>query len=523
MGKIKYKNEKKTTQLASKQNILLILADDMGYSDINCYGGEINTPNLNRLSKNGIRYTQFYNTARCCPSRASLLTGLHPHQTGVGYMTYCPTGLDGYSGDLNFNCVTIAEVLQANNYSTYMCGKWHVSRFDKACDPKHSWPSQRGFDSFYGIITGASNYFNPGETESNTLLFRGNKPIIASKNGYYITDAFSDEMSNYLIQHNETQSEKPFFAYLSYTAPHWPLQALPEDIKKYEGNFDKGWDNLRERRYERMINMGIIPKNWRLSPRDPDVQEWEKEKNKIWQTRRMEVYAAQVESMDRGIGKVLKTLEEINQIENTLILFLSDNGACHEELPENNTSVMPGGEEIYQSYGLPWANLSNTPFREYKYYVHEGGIATPLIIHWPQGINSKGELRHQPGQLTDIMATCLDVAGIQYPTYFSNHNIYPLEGYSLMSTFKGKYNNKENLFFEHQGNRAARRGEWKLVSKYPGPWELYNIKEDGTELENQILKYSEKAKKLIKLYKKWTTRCHVKPWDYVTKCIKEFN
>jgi len=517
-------------------NILLILADDLGFSDIGCYGGEIQTPNLDKLAENGLRFTQFYNSARCCPSRASLLTGLHPHQTGVGHMTE-DFGFEGYRGDLNRHCVTIAEVLKRSGYRTYMSGKWHLTRFLDY--PKHNWPCQRGFDRFYGIITGATNYFQP------TTLTCDNKPIEASEEDYYITDAISDEMCRFLVEHQEKYPDSPFFAYLSYTAPHWPLHAPEEIIQKYEGLYDVGWDEIRERRYKRMISMGLIKECWELPKRDPAVPEWDKVKEKRWQARRMEVYAAQVECMDRGIGRVIQTLKEIDQLDDTLVIFLSDNGACAEELhPEaikwllkykalrikardgrkvifgNNPEIMPGDEHTYQSYGLPWANVSNTPFREYKHWVHEGGIATPFIVHWPRGIKAKGEFRHQPVQLPDIMATILDVTGTDYPSKFAGYKIQPLEGFSLTPAFEGRSSGRKLLYFEHEGNRAVRRGKWKLVCKYLGPWELYNMEKDRTELKDLSNNHPEIVKDLSEKYDEWAKKCKVLPWEKILAHIK---
>lgn len=514
----------------SRPNILLIVCDDMGYSDIGCYGGEVQTPNLNRLAENGLRFSRFYNTARCCPSRASLLTGLYPHQTGIGHMTG-DFGYEGYQGDLNSQCVTIAEVLQKQGYSTYMSGKWHVTRHKEAKGTKHNWPLQRGFDHYYGILSGTSSYYD------GSTLTRDNQRIETPDGDYYLTDAISDEMCNFLAKHGEDNQSEPFFAYLAYTTPHWPLHALPEDIIKYSGRFDKGWDKLREERLERMIEIGLIDESWPLSSPDPGTKWGQTKDIRDWQTRRMEVYSAQIDRMDQGIGKVLRLLEKNNQLENTLILFLSDNGACAEEITEiaaeklvkgriarshtrdgtrvhilNDPKVMPGAEETYQSYGRSWANLSNTPFREFKHWVHEGGIATPLIVHWPEKVKNKGEIRHQMGQLPDIMATCLDVAGAEYPEVFNDNEITPLEGNSLTPIFDNGSNEKETLYFEHEGNRAVRAKNWKLVTKYPNPWELYRIKDDGTEINNLVKNEPETVEELKALYEKWAERCNVISW-----------
>ena len=529
-------------------NIILILNDDMGYSDLGCYGGEARTPNLDKLASGGLRFTQLYNTARCCPSRASLLTGLHPHQTGVGHMMG-DDDLDGYRGDLNNRCVTIAEVLKSVGYGTYMSGKWHISRHTNPDGPKHSWPCQRGFDRFYGIITGAANYWKP-----NTLA-RDNDAITHDEllEGFFLTDAISDEAAAFIRNHVKKTPDKPFFTYVAYTAPHWPLHAHEEDIAQYKGRFAAGWDILREERLERMRAMGILDEGWALSPRDASQLPWDEARNKEWNQRRMEVYAAQIDRMDQGIGRIVKSLEETGQLDNTLILFLSDNGGCAEELRGparrsggsqietatthdgkpvyrgNDPSIMPGPEMTYQSYGVPWANLSNTPFREYKHWVHEGGIATPLIVHWPDSIKTGGELRHQPGQLPDIMATCLEISNMcfrrnsalatktnaKYPDKYNGNRILPLEGKSLVPIFDGKNNGKEALYWEHEGNKAVRRGKWKVVTKYPGPWELYDMEIDRTELNDLSAKYPEIVKELSGLYQDWADRCFVEPWQKI--------
>ena len=515
----------------SRPNIIVILNDDMGFSDLGCYGGEINTPNLDRLASGGLRFSQFYNTARCCPSRASLLTGLHPHQADVGHMTD-DDGIDGYLGDLNPNTVTIAEALGAGGYRTYMSGKWHVTRHISPDGPNHNWPCQRGFDSYYGILTGASSYFHP------KTLTRNNKRIDTPPGEYYLTDAISDEAVIQVEQHALDYSGKPFFQYVAYTAPHWPLHAHPEDIENYRGRFDRGWDKLREERMERLVSEGIIQSDWQLSPRDQSQTSWGDAEDKAWQVRRMEVYAAQIECMDRGIGRIIEALEVTGQLENTLIMFLADNGGCAEELPTmrtteavtpdgrvvqmgNDRKVMPGSELTYQTYGVPWANVSNTPFREYKHWVHEGGIATPFIAHWPQGISDSGSLRHKPAQLPDIMATCLDIAKVNYPETFRGQVIQPHEGYSLASVFTGGEFEREVLTWEHEGNRAVRKGRWKLVTKYPGGWELYDIERDRTELKDLSSEHPEVVKELSGLYQHWADRCGVKPWDEILELRKE--
>jgi arylsulfatase A-like enzyme len=517
--------------MTNKPNILLILNDDMGYSDLGCYGGEVETPNLDSLAAGGLRYTQFYNTARCCPSRASLLTGLHPHQADIGHMMDSD-GIDGYLGDLSQESVTIAEALKTGGYATYMCGKWHVTRFVDG--PKHNWPCQRGFDDFYGIITGAANYFQP------RTLTRNNERIDPEGDDYFFTDAISDEAVRQIREHSQSSEAKPFFQYVAYTAPHWPLHAHPEDIANYQGRFAAGWDELRHQRRERMIQMGIIDEHWRLSERDPKVGLWEDEEQKTWQTQRMEVYAAQIDRMDQGIGRILAALKETGQWENTLIVFLADNGGCAEELGPNtgqwiangweqvgsiktrdgrdvrfgnSPDIIPGGEDTYSSYGIPWANVSNTPFRLYKHWVHEGGISTPFIAHWPEGIEARGELRHQPAQLPDIMATFLDLAGADYPTQYEGRRIQPLEGFSMTPTFADNPPTRPVLYWEHEGNKAVRKGKWKLVCRFPNPWELYDIEADRTELHELAPENPDVVQELSKLYDDWASRCGVTTWE----------
>ena len=527
-------------------NIVLILNDDMGFSDLGCYGGEIHSPNLDRLAYDGLRFTQFYNTARCCPSRASLLTGLHPHQTGVGHMM-SDDGLEGYRGDLNQECVTIADIARSAGYSTYMSGKWHISRHIEPDGPKHSWPLQRGFDEFYGIITGAANFWKPRTlTCNNEQLDLEELP-----EGYFLTDAISDHAVDYIQQHHQTKPDTPFFTYVAYTAPHWPLHAHQEDIDKYTGRFDRGWDILREQRLQRMQQMGLIDPSWLLSDRDQSQPPWEAAEFKEWNRRRMEVYAAQIDRMDQGIGQIIKALEEAGQLDNTLIMFLADNGGCAEELGGppalgkarlleantdiatsltsdgqpvyhgNDPNIMPGPETTYQSYGIPWANLSNTPFREYKHWVHEGGISTPLIVHWPDGIKASGEVRHQSSQLPDIMATCLEVASAEYPIEHDDDQILPLEGDSLVPIFSNQDNGKEALYWEHEGNCAVRQGKWKLVTRYPKDWELYDIEADRTELNDLSNQYPDVVAELSGLYQAWANRCGVEPWNQIIEGRKE--
>ncbi|MGY4691417.1 arylsulfatase [Salibacterium sp. K-3] len=528
--------------MTDKPNVLLILNDDMGYSDIGCYGGEVNTPNLDGLAENGLRMSQFYNTARCSPSRASLLTGLHPHQTGIGILTY-DTGPEGYAGNLNDECVTIAEVLKDDGYKTYLSGKWHIA--SSLNEPSDAWPLQRGFDHFYGTIIGAGSFYDP-----NTLT-RGNENIEhepKEDKDFFYTDAISDQAADYIRDHAEKNPGAPFFQYVAYTAPHWPLHAHEEDIETYNGRFDKGWDRLREERMQRLKDIGLIDSSWDLSERDPTQPEWKEAENKEWLLRCMEVYAAQIDRMDQGIGRIIDSLKETNQLDNTVIIFLSDNGACAEDIPDhvtaeelvdqlqiakrytrdgeevkfgNDPEIMPGPENTYQSYGQAWANLSNSPFRLYKHWVHEGGISTPFIVHWPEGIEEKGTLRHTPAHLPDVMATIVDITGADYPQTRKGRSILPLEGQSMMPIFLQDRWDVKPLCWEHEGNAAVRIGKWKLVRDYPGDWELYNMEQDRTELHDLADQYPDKVKEMSAEYEKWAERCRVVPREKILDLMRE--
>ncbi len=531
---------------ATRPNIIVILADDVGYSDVGCFGGEIQTPNLDSLAKNGLRFTQFYNTARCCPTRASLLTGLYPHQAGVGHMT-SDGGHDGYRGELNRRCATIAEVLRPAGYSTYMAGKWHVTEnmHVKPEGPKESWPIQRGFDRFYGTIVGAGNYFDPA------MLTRDNTCITAFSDAeykparYYYTDALADKTVRFIREHHERTPEKPFFTYLAFTAAHWPLHALEEDIAKYRGKYDVGYEPVRNARLAKMKQIGLIDPKWQPAPMKGD---WAGVSNKAWEARCMEVYAAQLDRMDQGIGKVVDELRRQGTLDNTLIFYMQDNGGCAEGIgrarparPRKATEpkpadyvfinhhaphvrdgrpyrvgpgAMPGPEDTYIAYGEAWANVSNTPFREYKHWTHEGGISTPLVVHWPKGIptSRRGKLEAQPGHLIDIMATCVDVAGAKYPRTVGTNSITPMEGASLASAFRGKSLNRQNpIFWEHEGNRAVRAGRWKLVAKENKPWELYDIQADRTEQHDLASAEPRRVQQLTAQWDAYAVRANVLP------------
>ena len=492
-----------------RPSIVLILADDMGYSDLGCYGGEIDTPHLDALGDRGLRFTQFYNTGRCWPTRASLLTGLYNDQTGIRDRVH----------ELNRRCVTIAEVLRSAGYGTYMVGKWHLMK-DWNDPTTDRWPLQRGFDRFYGTPV-AGHFFNPFNP------IRDRSRIKIEDKNYYVTDALMDNASDYIREHTARRKDDPFFLYVAHFAPHWPLHARPEDIAAHRGRYDGGWAAVREARYERMIELGIVEKGWKLSDPETESPSWADARNKSWEARRMEVHAAMVHRMDHGIGRIVDSLKATGQLENTLIIFLSDNGASSEglgRLPKfeykktldgkpvrggNNPAIMPGPADTYQSFGRRWANVSVTPFRKYKAYTHEGGIATPLVVHWPNGISARGEIRRQPGHVIDVMATCVEVSGATYPDEHLGKRIHPPAGVSLVPAFADKALDRDALYFQHLGNRAVRAGKWKLVALKGKPWELYDLEVDRTETANLIGQHPEKAKGLAAQWRAWATQVPV--------------
>ncbi|MBI1312367.1 sulfatase-like hydrolase/transferase [bacterium] len=533
-----------TARAESRPNIIVILSDDMGFSDLGCYGGEIQTPTLNGLAENGLRFTQFYNTGRCCPTRACLLSGLYPHQAGIGWMM-TDGGYDGYRGDLNNNCRTIAEMLQPAGYSTYGVGKWHVTKHVQPDGPKFNWPLQRGFDRFYGTITGAGSFFDPG------TLVRDNQNISPFADPeylpetFYYTDAISDHAIRFVTEHDKANDDWPFFLYVAYTAAHWPMHALPEDIAKYKGRYDEGYNAIRQRRVKRVVELGLVKESWDVTPL---VGDWPNFEHKEWEARCMEVYAAMIDRMDQGIGRIVETLRLTDELDNTLILFMQDNGGCQEPIGRkgdyqrpvtaslpiipadeirldvipkqnrdgvptlNGPGIMPGPEDTYIAYGINWANVSNTPFREYKHFVHEGGISTPLIAHWPMGIKRRGELEHQPGHLIDIAATCVALAEVDYPQEVDGNAIKPLEGVPLVPAFAGKsLDRPQPIFWEHEGNRAVRDGKWKLVAKENQPWELYDMETDRTEMHDLAADKPDLAKQLAAKWDAYAERANVLP------------
>jgi arylsulfatase len=526
-----------------RPDIVLILADDLGFSDLGCYGGEINTPHLDRLAGRGIRFTQFYNAARCCPTRASLLTGLYPHQAGVGHMTY-DAGAPGYRGDLSRNSVTIAEVVGSAGYQTMMAGKWHVS-FNRGPDGDMSnWPLARGFDRFFGTLPGHGSFWDPAG------LMEGNRRISADGDFYY-TEAITASAVECI--ENAGKTGKPFFLYVAYTAPHYPLHARDEYIRKYDTVYDPGWDVLRRTRYRRLSKLGIIDARWEHPTRDEASIPWAAEPHKTWQAHRMQVYAAMVEQMDVGVGEIVSALEKAGRLENTLLIFLSDNGASCEGHRDNKiertgapwtSSLIPkrtrdgrpvvpgdhpdlrlGPAHTYGSYGLRWASVSNAPFRRHKSWVHEGGIATPFIVHWPGQIKNGGFLCRWPAHVIDLMPTFVEVSQATYPKVHGDSTILPMQGSSLVRAFQGGLVGHKFLCWEHEGNRAVRKGKWKLVSEFPGTWktfypypksgawELYDMEEDRGELDDLAAERPEVVEELAAIYERWAEASMVVPWE----------
>ena len=535
-----------------KPNVLVILTDDMGYSDIGCFGSEIRTPNIDRLANNGLRFTHFYNTARCSPTRASLLTGLYPHQAGMGHLSSENYKEEGYKDDLSKNAVTMAEVFQQAGYATYMTGKWHLAKSMKNKGDKSNWPLQRGFQRYFGTLNGSGSFYDPG-----TLI--SNNTFIAPSKDFYYTDAISDTTVKFI---KENPKDKPFFFYVAYTAAHWPLHAPESDVQKHKGVYDKGWDAIREQRFNKLKKLGIINDKCVLTARGVTIPEWQNEPMKEWQVRRMEVYAAMIDIMDQGIGRIITALEQKGELENTVIFYMHDNGGCAEPVgtdkkevpmtaeqkitkpysydsinPEKEViytrdgrfvcrgkGVMPGGADTWTGYSVEWANVSNTPFREYKHWAHEGGIASPLVVHFPKGFKAKGQLRTQPSHLIDIMATCLDITGVAYPTQFNGNTIQPFEGKSLVPAFKNKPIQRDLIFWEHEGNRAIRVNNWKLVSKVKKnkvftegddkTWELYDMDNDPSETKDLAAENPQKVKELADIWEKEAVRTKAKPWPW---------
>ena len=477
-----------------RPNILVILTDDMGFSDLGCFGGEIETPNLDALASKGLRFTEFYNTSRCWPTRATLLSGV-------------------YNNDIKGPQVTVAEVLRTAGYQTAMSGKWHLGM-----DPKKNGPIQRGFDHFYGTMTGAGSFWDPMTLTRDTTF------VDPEGDDFYYTDKIGTEAVKQ-IDRFAVEATKPFFQYVAFTAAHWPLHAPEATIKKYLNRYETGWDVMRQRRYDRMLEMGVIDKDrWPLPESEPRVKRWDSIDHKPWRIRNMAIYAAMVDHMDQAVGRIVDALKRTDQFENTLILYMHDNGACSEHLSGNgwNTAnnvldwaaangksvavgdrfdVPMGGALTYGSVGHHWANAQNTPLRRYKANVHEGGACTPAIIHWPKKLVGGGTITTQRGHVVDLMATCLELGKASYPKSQGGKSIRPHESLSLVPVITGGNQTREHpYYFNHGGSRALIQGDWKIVSEGKGRWALYNLLKNRTETVDLAARHPDRVRRMERLW-----------------------
>lgn len=527
------------TQTPDRPNIVLIVADDLGFSDIGCFGSEIETPNLDRLADDGVRLTQLYNDARCCPSRASLMTGCHPHEVGMGHMV-TDLGHPSYVGALREDSATIAETLRDAGYRTYMAGKWHLGGGALGTAPSE-WrrlagtpgtprPVDRGFDHHFGTLSGACSYFDPHTLLSDTAFVRATDP------DFYYTDAIGEEAAGAIRRY--AAADDPFFVYAAYTAPHWPLHARSADVERFRGRYLAGWDATRTDRHERAIELGVISPDWPISPRDSHVPPWDEIQHQQWEDARMAVYAAMVHRMDHSIGRILDAIRDSGVEDKTLVVFLSDNGGCaeflHEDLvaqvdlvvPEtrdgrpvrigDHPELDPGADNTYMAYGVAWANVSNTPFRRFKSEVHEGGISGPSIVSLP-GVLPSDEIVHAPCHLVDLTATLLDVAGTVPPEERDGIALTRPSGESLLSLLRGgTWRRSAPIAWEHEGNRAIRWNDDKLVAQRGRPWELYDLGADRTELDDLADVRPERVDELAGSWRSWADRVGVVRWEELT-------
>ena len=530
----------KARRTGRRPNIVLILVDDMGFGDLGIMGSEIRTPNIDGMARRGRLLSSMYNCARCCPTRAALLTGLYPHKAGIGHMG-ANLGTPAYQGFLRNDAATLAELLRPAGYRTLMAGKWHVGgdftarEVDswRVGDVDHPTPRQRGFDRFYGIIDGTINYFSPW------YIMEDDRRVQVSPTDFYFTDAITDQAIGMI--EDSVRRAQPFFLYLAHAAPHWPLHAHDEDIARYDGVYAKGWDAIRTARHEEMLARGVLQHRWAISPRDHAAPAWADVRYADWEASRMAVYAAQVDRMDQQIGRVLQTLQRLGQFEDTLVVLFSDNGGCAEFMREdgwaqfypdvandgrkirlgNIPNLRPGSEQTFMSYELPWANVSNTPFRLFKHWVHEGGISTPLIAQWPARFASGG-ISHEPCHVVDILPTLLEAAGARYPAELGGHAMQALDGESLMPLLDGRpWTRQQPVNWEHEGNAAARVGNLKLVRKFNEPWELYDMEVDRTELHDLSARNQPLVNRLTKEYAGWAESAGVVDWNVLRPRLLE--
>ena len=515
----------------ARPNVILILADDMGFADLGLAGSEISTPHIDSMAQRGAVLSAMYNCARCCPTRASLLTGVYPHNAGIGHMG-TNLGTPAYQGFLRDDTATIAERLRADGYRTLMAGKWHVGGDLWATrvanwrtgDPDRPTPLQRGFDRFYGILDGVTHHFSPH------CIFEDDHAVQVPPDTFYFTDAITDKAIGMIEE--STQLDKPYFLYLAHAAPHWPMHAHEEDIARYDGVYNKGWDAIRTARHEEMLARKLLQHPWAISARDPQAPAWADTKHPDWEARRMAVYAAMVDRMDQSIGRVLHTLDRLGQRDNTLVMFLSDNGGCAEFMAEdgwaqfypdrhndgrkillgNRPNLQPGGPLTFMSYDLPWANVSNAPFRSFKHWVHEGGISTPLVVQWPSRIQQP-VVGHAACHVVDILPTILEATGTLAHHEIDGLTVQRPEGENLLPLLQGRdWQREQPIFWEHEGNCAVRAGNLKLVRKFNTPWELYDMEVDRTELNDLAPANPELVRRLEKHYRSWSQVAGVLVW-----------
>lgn len=482
-----------------KPNIILILADDMGYSDLGCTGSEIETPNLDKLANNGVLFTHCYNTSRCCPTRASLLTGLYQHQVGYGDMD-SDLGTPAYQGRFREGVVTIAQLLKQEDYRNIMIGKWHLGH------EKEFAPLARGFDRMYGIPKGGGVYFYPCIGRDRQVLL--NNEQVFPDSSWYSTDAFTDYAIEFAQEANADQ--KPFFMYLAYIAPHFPLQARIEDIDKYRGKYSKGYEFYRNQRFQKQKSLGIVKEQTQLSP--PDYESWDDVQNKEEEDLKMAVYAAQVDRMDQNIGRLINQLKTMGIYDNTVIFFLSDNGAVNVGMNDTPEAQI-GSRDSWAAYGQSWGNVSNTPYRYYKRMTHEGGVITPLIFHWPDGMIKNGLISHEPVHIIDFMPTILQVTCASYPTSFNGQELIQIEGKSFVPLLNGaKQDLNKEMYWEHEGNQAVRIGNMKLVRRHDEQWQLFDLRADPTELNDLASSQPEILKDLETKWQDWANAIEVRDW-----------
>lgn len=499
----------------TRPNVVVILVDDMGYSDFGSYGGEIPTPNIDALAKDGLRFTQFYNSARCSPTRAALLTGLNPHQAGMGYLSglRLPESRGTY-GRIHERAVTMAEVLGDAGYFTAMTGKWHLG------NSEGSTPATRGFDRSLNAVAGGVYFPRQGPRLGKTTLYLNGSPIPSDDpalgSDWYGTDLWTSWGTKFVDEAKE--SGKPFFLYLAHVAPHFPLMAPESDIARFRGRYMAGWEQLRRERFERQQEMGLVGPNQGLSPLPDTATPWSDltPKRKKRFDSLMAIYAATVSRVDRSVGDLVAHLRERDMLDNTLILIMSDNGGNAESGPNGRTGAAPwGGPRSSVFSGMNWATLQNAPFRSFKHFTLEGGIATPLIAHWPDGIepSQRGALERTPGHVIDIMPTLVEVAGAHYPEQHDGHAILPMEGVSLAPAFDGDaITRSQPLFWEHEGNKAVRDGRWKAVQRLAHEWELYDLSTDRTELENLAAQQPDRLSAMVEAWDRWAERTFVDQW-----------